>query len=87
MHKRRKYENTTYRSCLLARTTFDFEAAAAIYKGIIEDTKKIGGVCWDFTEDLIFEPDQAVAAAKQLAAKGADAVAVISGTFHLGHWH
>lgn len=69
----------------LARTTFDFEAAAAIYTGIIEDTKKIGGVCWDFTEDLIFEPDQAVAAAKQLAAKGADAVAVISGTFHLGH--
>lgn len=69
----------------LARTTFDFEAAAAIYKSIIEDTKKIEGVCWDFTEDLIFEPDQAVAVAKQLAAKGADAVAVISGTFHLGH--
>lgn len=69
----------------LARTTFDFEAAAAIYKGIIEDTKKIGGVCWDFTEDLIFEPDQAVAVAKQLASKGADAVAVISGTFHIGH--
>lgn len=69
----------------LARKTFDFEAAAAIYKESLQDMKKNTAVNWIFIEELVIEPDDAINAGQLLASKDLDGVVIISGTFHLGH--
>lgn len=69
----------------LARTTFDFNAAAEIYGGIKEELKNLEQVTCHFIDNLLIEVEDARAAAKELAAKNLDGIIVISGTFHLGH--
>lgn len=69
----------------LARTTFDFAAAAEIYAKIKKDLMKIEHVKFNFIDDLVIEVDDAQKAANTLSTKNIDALIVISGTFHLGH--
>lgn len=69
----------------LARNTFDFNAAAYIYKKTMDELRQIAAVDWVFVDELVMEPEEAVNAGKRIAAKNPDAVVIISGTFHLGH--
>jgi len=69
----------------LARTTFDFGAAAELYGDIRKELAKLEAVELVMVPELVIEVADAKAAAATLAAAGVDGVAVISGTFHLGH--
>lgn len=69
----------------LERTTFDYRAATELFEKVKAELRKDASVRWEIIEDPIMEADEAVAAGKLLAAKGLDGVAIISGTFHLGH--
>lgn len=69
----------------LARNTFDYPAAEKLYAGILDDLKKQENVELVAVEGLVFEPSQAVAAGEFLASRLVDGIAVVSGTFHLGH--
>lgn len=69
----------------LARKTYDFEAAAEIYKNTQKELKKKNGVEWFFVNDLVIEVEDAKKAAEYFSAQNLDGVAIISGTFHLGH--
>lgn len=69
----------------LARKTYDFESAREIYAATRETLSAVPDVTWHFVEDLVIEPDEARAAADLLAQKGLDGLAIITGTFHLGH--
>jgi L-fucose isomerase-like protein len=69
----------------LARKTFDFEAASDIYKGIIENYEMREDVEFVFVKKTVIEPEEAKAAAEELLKHNVDGVAIISGTFHLGH--
>lgn len=40
---------------------------------------------WEFIEDLVIEPEDAYAAAEQLAVRPLHGLVLISGTFQLGH--
>ncbi|MDD3947542.1 MAG: fucose isomerase, partial [Clostridia bacterium] len=69
----------------LTRNTFDYKAAEEIYKGILEELNKDNSICLYAVTNIIMEPDEAVEAGKYFAEKHVDGIAVISGTFHLGH--
>ena len=79
-----KYPVTLGVVCL-ARKTFDFNAAAGLYEKILADLAAAEGVRLVTVPGLVFEPEEARKAGDRLAAAGVDAVACISGTFHLGH--
>jgi len=69
----------------LGRYTYDVAAALEIYKKTQEDLKTIEGVDWTIIEEPVIEKPDAENAVKVLKAADVDAVAIISGTFHLGH--
>lgn len=69
----------------LTRNTFDYEAAGELYKGILSKLGAMENVELVAIEAPIMEPDEAIAAGKRFAAEQVDGIAVISGTFHLGH--
>ena len=69
----------------LARKTYDFEAAAEIYAETQKRLKAREDVDWVFVDGLVIEVDEAQKAAAFLAGEELDGVAIISGTFHLGH--
>lgn len=69
----------------LARTTFDYEAASEIYKKIKEDLSSLENAEIIAIPELVIEPEEAQAAALKLAGADIDGLAIISGTFHLGH--
>ena len=69
----------------LSRKTFDYQAALNIYKSILIDLHKLEQVEIVAIEDLVIEPINAEAAGKFLYNNNVDGIAVISGTFHLGH--
>ena len=68
-----------------ARKTFDFTAALGIYRGIMGELERQEDVAYRFVTDLVFERDEALAAAEKLRGEGIDGLICISGTFHLGH--
>jgi len=69
----------------LARKTFDWEAAGALYGSIKADLAGIGDVDWAIVDELIIEPEDARRAAEFLIRRNVDGLICISGTFHLGH--
>jgi len=69
----------------LARKTFDWKAAGDIWTGIRKELAALENVELVGPEELVIELEDARKAAAQLAAGRVDAVAIISGTFHLGH--
>lgn len=69
----------------LARETYDFAAAAEIYKGFIADVAKIENVTWEVVPGLVISIEEAQGAAKRLGGADLDGLVVVSGTFHLGH--
>lgn len=69
----------------LARNTFDFAAAAELYSGILEGLSKLENVTVCAVKQLVMEVSDAEKAADELYGNKVDGVAVISGTFHLGH--
>jgi L-fucose isomerase-like protein len=69
----------------LARKTYDWEAAAEIYKKILEEIHQIPEVGWEIVPDLVISTEEGQAAADRLAKAHVDGVVCISGTFHLGH--
>jgi L-fucose isomerase-like protein len=69
----------------LARETYDFAAAADIYKGIKADLAKLEAVDWEVIPELVMSVEDAQKAARRFAEARLDAFVCISGTFHLGH--
>jgi len=69
----------------LARETYDFAAAAEIYKGFIADVAKVENVSWETIPGLVISIEEAQAAAKKLGGADLDGLVIVSGTFHLGH--
>jgi L-fucose isomerase-like protein len=69
----------------LARETFDFAAAAEIYRGIISDVAAIEAVDWEIVRELAITVEDSQRAARQLSEARLDALVCVSGTFHLGH--
>lgn len=69
----------------LARKTFDYEAAKELYNDIQKNLTKLENVEIVAIKDLIIEVEDATKAAKELYQKNVDGIAIISGTFHLGH--
>ncbi|HML69533.1 MAG TPA: fucose isomerase [Clostridia bacterium] len=69
----------------LTRNTFDYVAADELYQGILKDLSALEQIDLCALEQPIMEPDEAIAAGKTFAAEQVDGIAVISGTFHLGH--
>ena len=68
----------------LTRNTFDYKAAEGIYRGIVADLKARDDVEVAAYPEPVMLQDEAVAAGDFLRREGAEAVAIISGTFHLG---
>lgn len=68
----------------LVRNTFDYKAAEEIYSGILRDIKQDSTISV-YAYKAIMEPDDAVLAGKYFAENHVDGIAIISGTFHLGH--
>jgi L-fucose isomerase-like protein len=69
----------------LTRNTFDYNAAQEIYEKILGDLALIDNLELIAISKNIMEIDEAVGAGKLFAEKQVDGIAVISGTFHLGH--
>jgi len=69
----------------LARKTYDFQAAAHKYRETRAKLMALPNVEWEFIEDLVIEPEDAYAAAEQLAVRPLHGLVLISGTFQLGH--
>lgn len=69
----------------LARKTFDYKAAANIYKRLQKNLSKVENVDYVFFPELIIEVEDAKKAAYIMISENIDAIVVISGTFHLGH--
>ena len=69
----------------LARTTYDYMAAADLYAKIRKDLIRLENVSWEFVEELVISQEDGLAAAQRLACANVDGVVCISGTFHLGH--
>lgn len=69
----------------LARNTFDFNAAKDIYEDILKQLESIPKLTVCAVKQLVMEIDDAQNAAKELYANNVDGIAIISGTFHLGH--
>lgn len=69
----------------LTRNTFDFNAAADIYGGILDGLRKRDDIALAAIENVIMNCDEAVNVGQKFASEQVDAVVMISGTFHLGH--
>ena len=69
----------------LTRNTFDYNAAASLYEDIKKDLSKIENLELCAVEKIIMTQDEAIETGKFFASNLVDAIAVISGTFHLGH--
>ncbi len=69
----------------LTRNTFDFNAAAELYKDILSELKKRDDIELVAYEDIIMESDEAQKVGRFFSENIVDAYCVISGTFHLGH--
>ena len=69
----------------LTRNTFDYNAAASLYEDIKKDLSKIDNLELCAVEKIIMTQDEAIETGKFFASNLVDAIAVISGTFHLGH--
>ncbi len=69
----------------LARNTFDFNAAAEIYRGIVKDLSAREDLTLVAIDGVIMDADEAARVGAKFASERVDAIAVISGTFHLGH--
>ena len=69
----------------LARETFDFEAAAGVYRRITEEVRNLESVDWEIVSSLVLEPEDARKAAARFSAARLDGLVCVSGTFHLGH--
>ena len=69
----------------LTRNTFDYNAAASLYEDIKKDLSKIENIELCAVEKIIMTQDEAIETGKFFASNLVDAIAVISGTFHLGH--
>ncbi|HKM08399.1 MAG TPA: fucose isomerase, partial [Sphaerochaeta sp.] len=69
----------------LARTTYDYMAAADLYAKIREDLARLENVSWEIIEELVISQEDGLDAAERLARSNVDGVVCISGTFHLGH--
>ncbi len=69
----------------LTRNTFDFNAAKEIYDNILTDLRNLENVEICAIEDTIMSPNEAREAGKFFASNLVDGIAIISGTFHLGH--
>jgi L-fucose isomerase-like protein len=69
----------------LARKTYDFNAAAQIYRNTIEEMKKLTDIEWTIIEDLVIEIEDAQNAAEVFSKSQLDGMVIFTGTFHLGH--
>ncbi len=69
----------------LARSTFDCKAAAELYDSILKDLQALENAQIIAIAEPIMEPDEAIHAGETFARQMVDGIAVISGTFHLGH--
>jgi len=69
----------------LARKTYDWKTAGEMWKKLRQELAQLEAVTLVAPEELVIEVEEAEAAAALLAEKRVDAVAIISGTFHLGH--
>ena len=69
----------------LTRNTFDYNAAASLYEDIKKDLSRIENLELCAVENIIMTQDEAIETGKFFASNLVDAIAVISGTFHLGH--
>lgn len=69
----------------LTRNTFDYNAAQEIYEKILGDLALIENLELVAVPNNIMEIAEAANAGKLFAEKQVDGIAVISGTFHLGH--
>ncbi len=69
----------------LARNTFDYAAAAELYCGILKDLSALENVTVCAVKQLVMEVPDAEKAAAELYENKVDGIAIISGTFHLGH--
>lgn len=69
----------------LGRFTYDVAAAKKIYAKAQDDLKTIENIDWVIVPEVVISQDDAKAAAETMLKHNVDAVAVISGTFHLGH--
>ncbi len=69
----------------LARKTYDFEAALEIYRRTVSELSGNPDVTWHVIPELVIEVEDAQNAARSLATQGLDGLAIITGTFHLGH--
>lgn len=69
----------------LTRNTFDYPAANELYRNILSDLRLLENVEIAAIETPIMESDEAVSAGRYFAAEQVDGIAVVSGTFHLGH--
>lgn len=69
----------------LARFTYDAAAAVEIYETAQKDMRTIENVNWVIVPEQVISQEDAKSAAERMLAKNVDGVAIISGTFHLGH--
>jgi len=69
----------------LARKTYDWKTAGEMWKKLRQDLSQLEQVTLVAPEELVIEVEEAEKAAELLAERRVDAVAIISGTFHLGH--
>lgn len=69
----------------LTRNTFDFQAAEKLYANILSELVKKEKTEVFAVEKAIMDEEESVEAGRYLASANVDAVAIISGTFHLGH--
>ncbi|MFA6866204.1 MAG: fucose isomerase [Clostridia bacterium] len=69
----------------LTRNTFDFKAADEIYQGILNDLAKLENVELVAIKKPIMDVDEAIDVGNTFASNLVDGMAIISGTFHLGH--
>lgn len=69
----------------LARHTYDYNAAKEVYLRAQEDMKSIENVNYIFEPELVITQEEAKIAANNMLSNNVDGIAIISGTFHLGH--
>lgn len=70
---------------MLARNTFDFEAARGLYADIKKNLAAIPDATFVCADDLVFEVPDLDEPIDKINKANVDGIAIISGTFHLGH--
>ena len=70
----------------LARKTFDYKEAHAMYKTVLEQLRtEFLDVEFIAIEDLVIEIEESITAGERFVSENVDGLVLISGTFHLGH--